>query len=496
MPMQMVKGFGEELCGELLRLGLTMGSSARHRKLLLEYISTEKIEHRACCVQRIGWYKDCFILPQQVFGHPQELLVYQAETLSRDYKQASTSAEWQKQVAALCIGNSRLVLMVSTAFAAMLLALVGMESGGIHVVGESSIGKTTALRVAASIYGAPNYVSRWRATTNGLESLAASRSDTLLILDEIAQLDPKEAGEAAYLLGNGMGKARASKTGMTTRPRAEWRLLFLSAGEINLAQHIERSGELIKAGQAVRLIDLPADTGKFGLFETLHHFSSPADMSKSLLDATEHCYGTAAIAFLQQITTPETLAELPQKLKAACKKFISENLPKNSGGQVQRVCERFALIATAGEIATQYGITGFPTGEAWQAAKICFQAWLSDWGGVGNREQALILSEVRRFFELHGESRFSEWKNTISRTPNRAGFKKVEQGITQFYVLTETFRTDICAALDYRTVLKVLLAAGWLKPDQYGNPYRLEYLPGLPRSRCYVFTEKMWESTK
>jgi putative DNA primase/helicase len=494
MPMQMLKGYGEELCGELLRLGLTIGSSARHRKWLLEYITTVKTECRACCVSRTGWYKNRFVLPEKIFGETGEPLVYQVETLVRDYQESGTLIQWQQQVAALCVGNSRLVLMVSTAFASMLLSLVGMESGGIHLVGESSIGKTTALRIAASIYGAPDYVSRWRATTNGLESLAVSRSDTLLILDEIAQLDPKEAGEAAYLLANGMGKARANKTGMATRPRGQWRLLFLSAGEINLAQHIERAGQTIKAGQAVRLIDLPADTGQFGLFEALHHCASPADLSKALLDATAQYYGVAATAFLEQITTPTVLTALPQQLKTACQKFIAKNLPAHAGGQIQRVCERFALIAAAGELATQYGITGFPVGEAYQSAVTCFETWLTYWGGVGNRESAWMLSEVRRFFELHGESRFSDWNNALSHTIHRAGFKKTEQGVTQFYVFTEVFRKDICTAFDYRTVLKVLLDAGWLKPDQHGNPYRLEYLPGLSRTRCYVFTERLWEN--
>ncbi|WP_457589305.1 DUF927 domain-containing protein, partial [Legionella pneumophila] len=46
----------------------------------------------------------------------------------------------------------------------------------------------------------------WRSTTNGLEGLAALHNDGLLILDELSQMDPREAGEAAYLLANGQGK--------------------------------------------------------------------------------------------------------------------------------------------------------------------------------------------------------------------------------------------------------------------------------------------------
>ena len=47
---------------------------------------------------------------------------------------------------------------------------------------------------------------------------------------------------------------------------------------------------------------------------------------------------------------------------------------------MHRVCERFALIAAGGELATQYGVTGWPPGEAGQAATRCFQAWLEQRG--------------------------------------------------------------------------------------------------------------------
>ena len=66
-----------------------------------------------------------------------------------------------------------------------------MESGGFHYRGDSSGGKTTALKLAASVYGGTSYLQRWRSTDNALEATAAQHSDCLLILDELAQTDPK-----------------------------------------------------------------------------------------------------------------------------------------------------------------------------------------------------------------------------------------------------------------------------------------------------------------
>ena len=98
-------------------------------------------------------------------------------------------------MATLAAGNSRLVFALSVAFAGALPALVGEESGGFHFRGASSSGKTTALKVAASVWGHPSeYPRLWRATANGLEGLAALHNDGLLILDELSQIDPHEAG--------------------------------------------------------------------------------------------------------------------------------------------------------------------------------------------------------------------------------------------------------------------------------------------------------------
>ena len=83
------------------------------------------------------------------------------------------AADWRDRIGALCVGNSRLVFAVASAFAGPLLRPAGMESGGFHLRGDSSSGKTTALRLAASVNGGPSYMQRWRTTSNGLEGAAA-----------------------------------------------------------------------------------------------------------------------------------------------------------------------------------------------------------------------------------------------------------------------------------------------------------------------------------
>ena len=152
---------------------------------------------------------------------------------------------------------------------------------------------------------------------------------------------------------------------------------FCQQVKLVLSQHMLDAGKKAKAGQEMRLVDIPADAGKsFGLFEVLHGFESSAALSKALMEASTRYYGTAAQAFLEQITESDNFISLSEVIKKLCQQFLTENLPPQASGQVHRVCERFALIAVAGELATHYGITGWQSSEAEQAAVVCFKAWL------------------------------------------------------------------------------------------------------------------------
>ena len=131
--------------------------------------------------------------------------------------------------------------------------------------------------------------------------MAAAHNATFLILDELGLLAPEEAGVAAYQLASGQAKARAQANGALRR-RQEWKLPFLSTGEIALASHIEASryGGRPMAGQEVRFIDVEADAGVgLGVWQELHGFDNPRDLSDSIKDAASRNFGLAAPVFLE-----------------------------------------------------------------------------------------------------------------------------------------------------------------------------------------------------
>jgi putative DNA primase/helicase len=501
MPMRMLAAGGEELRAHLLAEGLTITSS-KDRGRLADYIQNTQTDGKARCVNRTGWHDEVFVLPHETFGQANgETVLFQSVSLDGVVlTQAGALDSWRELVAKPCAGNSRLVLALCAAFAGPCLGLLGMDGGGIHFRGASSTGKSTALAVAASVYGPPAFLRTWRNTDNALEGVATLHSDLLLILDEIGQLDPRHAGLVAYMLAHGQGKGRAARDG-SPRALTTWRVLFLSAGEIGLTDLVTESGGKVRAGQEVRVIDLPADAGMgLGVFNKLPEGIAPGALADALKSASASHYGHALPVLVR------TLVADPERARTTLfrsRDAITLGLLRNrKAGQVRRVAERFAIVAAAGELATERGLTGWAAGEATRAAEACFAAWIDARGTDGASEPAAMMEQVRGFLSTHGESRFTAWNSDerSARTINRVGFRRdadgdfnAGQGGPTFYIERESFRTEVCKGFDHRAVAKVLASSGALLLESDGGSTRSERLPDGRKARVYVVTPALWD---
>jgi putative DNA primase/helicase len=474
-PRSLLVNQKTDLVEVLARRGLKI-ASPKEVKQYVNYVTPGK---RMLNVPRTGWHdlKDrrVFVLPPDLIigatalREDEEHVIFQSEAYDSDQRPVMSGSlgDWQSNVARLCIGNDLLVFSTCAAFAAPTLYLLGKDSGGFHLHGDSSMGKTTALRVAASVWGYP--MQSWRTTDNALEDTAERHNDVLLALDELSEIDPAHAAKVAYMLGNGGGKDRMGQHGVAQRKR-HWRLLFLSTGEVTLADHSEAGGVKTKAGTEVRMVNLDAEAGAgMGLFQSLYDIENhdgkpnPAGFASLLRSSTGKYRGSAGPAFVECVIKNEQ--EVTTDLHDWIHDFVAkQNLPPEASGEISRVAERFALVGAAGEVATKAKITGWKPGTAMHAASWCFQRWLSGRPTAGSSDLEKAIAGIRRFV-MSNESRFEDLdKNDPRPIFNRVGFRKAVGDGVEYLVPPEAFKTELCKGYgDAKKVAQELDRRGHLR---------------------------------
>jgi uncharacterized protein (DUF927 family) len=263
---------GNEIAEQLADAGLMCGTDVAAHECLKKFFGRVQSSERKLCVPHTGWHekdgRHTFVLPGgEAFGPDHQSVIFQPEHITEHaasaYRSNGTLVSWQVNVAAKAIGNSRLMLAISVAFAGPLLEIIREQSGGVHQWGPSRIGKTTLARIQGSVWGPPipsGQLRSWDASATGVEAIAAQTTDTSLTLDEIAQADARSVEQIIYRLANEGGRHRGTPAA-SAQPRRIWRTMIFSTGEKKISDKLAEIGKKPSAGVTVRLIDVPADAG-------------------------------------------------------------------------------------------------------------------------------------------------------------------------------------------------------------------------------------------
>ncbi len=530
MPRRLLAGEAAEVRQRFADCGLDIGGSDGARRALVQFLSDVQHPGRVRTVTQTGWYRPpnggaAFVLPNRTVGQ----IIGEVVRLDIDpppavYRECGTLEGWRQEVARLCVGNSRAVFAVACGFAAPLLPLLGDEGGGFNFRGESSKGKTTLVDLSATPWGAPSktgagsFVRQWRSTGNALESTAATHNHVLLPMDELGQADPKELGETLYMLANGAGKERA-KAGGGNRVSPTWLTLVISSSEESAARMIEAaSNRRMKAGQEVRLIDIPAVVpGAHGCFEELHGFTDGKAFSQAMRRGAIAHHGTAGPQFVGWLSAQLARRDdlIGEVLTPQIREWCAKHVPSGADGQVQRVGQRFAMVAVAGELATRAGITGWPDGAASVAVAVLFRDWLIERGSTGSREDQHLFTTFRQFIGVHGSARFEVIKESqgddgsqvepalteTGKTIQRAGWRWQEingngERIWVYGIIPEVFDAEIARPLgmEGREARARLGKAEMIRSGKEGGEVRWVYkakrIPGHGRPRLMVTTSE------
>lgn len=514
IPNEWLQGEAVELARKLADMGVIVWP--KRAALLAEYLITTPVEDRVRVADRTGWFLNdagaAFVLPDVTIGDVGEkIILANASGHLAAYSTAGTLSGWSSTIGRWAVGNSRMITIVSAALAAVLLEPLGIESGNIELLGDSSTGKSTLLFVAAGMWGKPSmFRSTWRQTDNHTEAFAASRNDAASILDEKGQASPLIVDQLLYMLAQGQGKGRVT-TQATIRRRHEWRTLVISSAEVSTHDMLREAKRTARAGMELRHLEIPADAGAgMGVFEAKHDFASSGAMRDAIEAASRANYGHPARAFIEYVIKHR--AALPERWREHRAEFEHEAVPENAHGQVRRAADRLALISFAGLLAAEAGIVPWTLGASLDACSASFRAWLAARGGSGNSELIRAIAQVREWFQLHAEGRLADWDRTAAeddhapRTLARAGFRKHHKNPqdssrvenTEFYVLPDVWNSEICRSFNAGEVARELLRQGHLHGSSDRGkkvPYTRVRLPGYGKPmRCYHFADTVLDA--
>ena len=454
--------------GRLGFYGLSIESNPTKRRKLADYLQKEGSQAAFTITDRAGWHEDSYIMPsgETITATDKDpAIIYNGDTSqAKAYQPNGELTDWQQNIARYAVGNSRLCLALGASFAAPLLSLLNEESGGFHLMGDSSDGKTTAAKVALSVWGKPSgSLLSWSGTKIGFSNTAAARNDGLLVLDEIGQASPHVIGDTVYSVMNGINKVQGAKQG-GNRALSRWKVMMFSTGEKTPDSILKHHKGDWNAGQAARLPSIRA-AAQYGIYDTLHGFEDGALLSEHIAESAEQYHGVAGRLFIQQL-----LDDLEQAKQHATERMAAfmATIPELSG-QARRVAKRFAIAAAALELAAP--VTGLPVGVGMAGVKKCFDEWLEA-NGAGKHEDRRIIEQAEDFIAQHAlGTRFMEWSDK-STNKDHAGYRKQEGEKLELWVIRRVFANEIAQSFDESKVCRVLADNGLLKYNHKNSGYQ------------------------
>jgi len=485
IPMEVFGGSGEDARRQLFGMGVII--SLKKRSQFMEYLLEQRPTEVFATTCRPGWHESgAFVLPGRTIGS--DKVRYQASGKGQNLFSLRGGLEgWKAEVAAKCEGNPVLTLAIGCALAGPLLSLVGVLGGGVHLVGDSSSGKSLAQLIGSSVWGDPGiFAASWDMTKGGLEIEASSRNDTMLPLDEIKRADPKRVQEMAYSLANGQGKGTMTRD-REARGKLSWRLLAISSGERSLSEHAAISGNAAHAGAELRMVDVNAGTRKHRAFDELHGLEG-ADFHRLLTVAVGAHHGHVGPAFVEQLLASDDRPGLLSDFARIRAQFIEDN------AQAGRVADRFAVIALAGEMAIAYGLLPWTHGSALADCQLLYGEWLSRVGS-GNAEDRQILAGILDFIDKHGSSRFSDVDDQTPDTKvfNRAGYWELI-GAKRLYLFNKSALVEAAHGHGLSRVIKALEGAGAVARRDNERKTKNYRLPGGGQARLYVVDPEVMDT--
>ncbi len=414
----------------------------------------------------------------EVLGDTQSLSVELSTDVSlpAEIAKGGSMEGWLDAIQAVtATANCRHLLLGAIAgFAGPLVALTGLETCGIAFSGLSSGGKSTAQRLAASVWSTPDLrkpglAQSARTTENAVETMALRASATALILDELAHLSGKQLTSIIYTLAGGVGKKRMTAEA-TARDSHDWMTFIVLSGESSLAEQVARDGGAWTAGMAARILDVDVTDVNRGL--------DPTTLQQ--INTVNENFGHAGPAFVQRPIEDGVHCD-GQKLRTCVLDAARKLAGDGADSATVRAALPLAILGLVGNLAKSYGLlpSEFDASDAVNWAWRRFSS-SSDSQALRPEDQAITLL---REYIAHG------WGVTIKSLDAQSGINNRDScgwnDDEAVYLLPTSLRTAIGSTLKERQVGAVLKRRQLLARHDRDH-YTIRSLAGLSKVRLYA----------
>ena len=253
-----------------------------------------------------------------------------------DIKPRGNKEEYISMLENEVIGKCELEFALISGLSAVLLAYIGEELGLdtliIHIVGNSTTGKSTALKLAISCFGYPDVkrsslYGTYNGTNNALLKKLTGLKGVPYALDEVSMSSTVNFTNFIYTLANGTDKERLNKDSQL-KEKETWLTTVLSNGEKSLLDSSNKN-----AGVQVRVIEASNFT-----------WTKDAENSENINRVILKNYGHIGIEFAKYVMdiNKNQLAKEFSKIKNELQKVLEEK--SLIDGMTSRRCSKYGII--------------------------------------------------------------------------------------------------------------------------------------------------------
>lgn len=244
------------------------------------------------------------------------------------------------------LGNVNLELICSISLTSMLIGFIGeeysLETIIVHLVGNSTTGKSTALKLAISIFGSVklgnnSLLSTYNTTHNAMMKKLGGNKGVTFAFDEISISNIGNFTQTIYILSQGVDKARLNKNS-EQMDQETWLGTIISNGEKSLLNSSNKN-----AGIQIRVIEIEDIS-----------WTSSAENAESINRIVSNNNGHIAIEiaqYMMELGKEEVSKRYENNVKIIKKVMHTNNLKDEF---TSRRANKLATITTMAKIFEEY----------------------------------------------------------------------------------------------------------------------------------------------